>query len=30
VAAEEMGARMKTLPISMLVDYSRMTDLDRP
>ncbi|WP_348305556.1 NrpR regulatory domain-containing protein [Methanothrix sp.] len=30
VAAEEMGARIKTLPISMLVDYSRMTDLDRP
>ncbi len=27
VAAEELGARIKTMPISMLVDYSRMTGL---
>lgn len=26
VAAEELGARIKTLPISMLADYSRMTE----
>lgn len=28
VAAEEMGTRIKTLPISMLVDYSRMNALN--
>ncbi|HON35799.1 MAG TPA: NrpR regulatory domain-containing protein [Methanothrix sp.] len=28
VAAEEMGARIRTLPISMLVHYSRMADLN--
>ena len=28
VAAEEIGARIKTLPISLLVDYSRLSSLN--